>query len=143
MTRRVRQRGSLCLQRPERGPYLGREQFRFLPGGEVATAVDLVDVREVGVGRSAQLRGAVQSPPGNVVKPTGTATGGGALPAALAAATNRPNSLPSGSGGAGAGQPVQRDVVDDAFAGEFAYGLPSMYALDILYARARRCAQRR
>src|SRR5215211_7636625 len=41
---------------------------------------------------STQLRGAAQISPGNVVKPTGTETGGGAWPAASAAARNRPNS---------------------------------------------------
>jgi hypothetical protein len=37
-------------QGPERHPELFREQFRLLPGGEVAALVDLVEVDEVGVG---------------------------------------------------------------------------------------------
>jgi hypothetical protein len=57
----------------------------------VAAALDLVEVREAGVDHLAQLRGEAQSSPGNVVKPTGTWAGGGAWPAARAAATNRPN----------------------------------------------------
>src|SRR5918994_5926438 len=39
---------------------------------------------------STQLRGAAKTSPGNVVKPTGTETGGGAWPDAWAAAPNRP-----------------------------------------------------
>src|SRR5436305_12933689 len=41
--------GSWLTQRAERGPHLGREELRLLPGGEVAAPVDLVEVREVGV----------------------------------------------------------------------------------------------
>jgi hypothetical protein len=53
----------------------------------VAALVDLVEVGERGVGGlSAQLRGAWKISPGKVVKPTGIETGGGALPAARAAA---------------------------------------------------------
>src|ERR687897_2775070 len=41
---------------------------------------------------STQLRGAAQSSPGNVVKPTGTETGGGACPLANDAASARASS---------------------------------------------------
>jgi hypothetical protein len=37
-------------QGPERHPELLREQFRLLPGGEVAALVDLVEEGQVGVG---------------------------------------------------------------------------------------------
>ena len=63
--------------RAEGGLDLGREQFRLLPGGEVAAAIDLVEVRERGV---APLGPGPRCPPdlaGERVKPTGTATSGG------------------------------------------------------------------
>ena len=50
----------------------------------MAALVDLVEVDEVRVVFSTQLRGARKISPGNVVKPTGIETGGGALPAASA-----------------------------------------------------------
>src|SRR5215204_2399904 len=37
-------------KRPERGPHLGREELRLLPGREVVALVDLVEVDEVGIG---------------------------------------------------------------------------------------------
>jgi hypothetical protein len=60
--------------------------LRFFPGREVAASVDLVEVAEAWVITSTQLRGAGKISPGNVVKPTGTETAGGARPAAFAAA---------------------------------------------------------
>ena len=58
----------------------------------MAAPVDLVEVGEVGVDRPTQLRGEAQISPGNVVKPTGTETGGGGWPLASAAASARPSS---------------------------------------------------
>ena len=77
-------------KRPERRSDLGGEELRLLPGGEVAALVDLVEVREAGVGRLGPAARGAQISPGNVVKPTGTDAGGGAWPAARARA--RPSS---------------------------------------------------
>jgi hypothetical protein len=76
--------GCRLAQRPERRPDLGREQLGLFPGGEVAALVGLVEVGEVGYPFSTQLRGARKISPGNVVKPTGSETRGGACPAARA-----------------------------------------------------------
>ena len=56
----------------------------------MAASVDLVKYARPGYMTSTQLRGATRTSPGNVVKPTGTETGAGAIPDAWAAATNRP-----------------------------------------------------
>ena len=52
----------------------------------MAAPVDLVEVGEVGVDRLDPAARGRQISPGNVVKPTGTETAGGAWPAASAAA---------------------------------------------------------
>jgi hypothetical protein len=56
----------------------------------VAAAVDLVEVREAGVDRLDPAARGGPDLAGNVVKPTGTETAGGAWPAARAAARARP-----------------------------------------------------
>ena len=58
------------------------EELGLLPGGEVAAPVDLVEVGEVGVDLLDPAARRAKTSPGNVVKPTGTETGGGAWPAA-------------------------------------------------------------
>src|SRR5215213_3179053 len=75
----------------------------------------------VGYELSTQLRGPRKISPGNVVKPAGSETSGGAWPAARARA--RPLRVRPGGRGAGARQPVQRDVVDYVVPGEIARGL--------------------
>jgi hypothetical protein len=73
---------------------------------------------------STQLRGVRQISPGNVVKPTGSETSGGAWPDASASAWARPSSqYDPGRRGPGACQPVQRDVVEDVVPGGIARGL--------------------
>ena len=58
------------------------------------------------------------------MKATGTETGGGAWPAARAAAWARPDSQYNRAAEAPLPlQPVQRDVVDDVFLGQIAHGL--------------------
>ena len=79
-------------QAAEGSPHLGGEEVRLLPGGEVAAPVDLLEVGEAGVDRLGPARGVAQISPGKVVKPTGTATGGGGWPLASAAASARPSS---------------------------------------------------
>src|SRR3712207_2747073 len=54
------QRGQLA-KRPERGADLLGEQLRLLPGGEVASLVDLVPVDEVAEGRSEEHTSELQS----------------------------------------------------------------------------------
>jgi hypothetical protein len=73
-------------KRPERRPDLGREQLGLFPGGEVAAPIDLVEVGEVAVRLLDPAARDRQISPGNVVKPTGSETSGGAWPAARAAA---------------------------------------------------------
>ena len=63
-----------------------REQLGLFPGREVAALVDLVEVSEVGVCLLDPAGGARKISPGNVVKPTGSLTSGGAWPAVRAAA---------------------------------------------------------
>ena len=58
----------------------------------MAALVDLVEVGEAGVDGLSPVRGVAQISPGNVVKPTGTETGGGAWSLASAAASARPSS---------------------------------------------------
>ena len=61
-------------QGPEGRSELGCEQLGLFPGGEVAAAVDLVVVDELGIARSAQLRGAWYCSNGNTVTATGSLT---------------------------------------------------------------------
>ena len=58
----------------------------------MAALVDLVEVGEVGVDRLDPAPRRAQISPGNVVKPTGTLTGGGGWPLASAAASARASS---------------------------------------------------
>src|SRR5262249_32616099 len=83
----------------ERRPDLGREQLGFLPGGEVAALVDLVEVGEGGVGL---LDPAARGPEDLAGEP--------------GEADREPDLRRS--------QPVHRDVVDDRVRGEMARGLP-------------------
>src|SRR5918996_753274 len=111
-------------QGAERGPHLGGEELRLLPGGEVAAPVDLVEVGEAGVDRldpaargSEDLAGERREADGNRDRRRSLAgrTGCGL------SLTGLP--VPPGGRGAGARQPVQRDVVDDALPRETAHGL--------------------
>src|SRR5688572_21931907 len=108
----------------ECSPHLGGEELRLLPGWEVAAAVDLVEVAEVGVGRlnpaargSPDLAGERREADRNRDRrrSRATRTGCGQNLSKLP--------VPPGGRGAGARQPVQRDVVDDALSGEIAHGL--------------------
>src|SRR5215469_5711584 len=114
----------MSVQRSERGPDLLREQFGFFPGGEVAAAGGLVEVAEGGV---AQLDPAARGPEGLAGEhreadrkldlrsslPNRKGCGSSVLPV-------RP-----GRRSPSAGQPVQRDVVEDVVAGETPGGLPA------------------
>src|SRR5262249_13869290 len=99
-------------------------EVRLVPGGEVAASVDLVEVREAGVDRLhpaawgreefAGKRGEAdrnRDRRRSLAGRTGCGLGPPGLP------------VPPGGRGAGARQPVQRDVVEDVFPGEIARGL--------------------
>src|ERR687897_752456 len=110
-------------QRPEGGPQLGGEELRLLPGGEVAAPVDLVEVSEAGVDRldpaargSPDLAGERREADGNRDRRRSLAgrKGCGLGPSELPVRPGRRR--------CGAGQPVQRDVVEDGVAGEIAHG---------------------
>src|SRR5215211_5064563 len=107
------------VQRPERGPDLAREEFRLFPGGEVAALVDLVEVGEVGVRR---LDPAAWGPE-DLAGEGGEADRDLDLRRNLAGRKRLGSSelpVPPGRRGPGAGQPVQRDVVEDRVPGEVA-----------------------
>src|SRR5437764_4392385 len=107
----------------ERRPDLGREQLGLLPGGEVAALAGLVVVGEVWVGLfGPAARGAedLAGERGEADReldlrrslPGRESLGSSALP------------VRAGGRGPGAGQPVQRDVVEDVVPGEAPGGLP-------------------
>src|SRR3954454_10745949 len=110
-------------QRPERGPQLGGEQRGFLPPGEVAAALGHGEVAECGVGL---LHPAARCPPdlagerGEAERDLDRWHG---LPGRQGL---RSSALPvrPGGRGAGTGQPVRRDVVQDVVTGEVARGAP-------------------
>src|SRR5271166_2215055 len=114
--------GLLLAQRVERRPDLGGEQFGLFPGSEVAAPVDLVEVGEGGVG----LLDPVAGGPENLAREDGEADRDADLRRGLSgrAGCGLPV-LPVLPGGRspGAGQPVQRDVVEDLVPGEMARGL--------------------
>src|SRR3954469_24248254 len=109
---------------PERRADLAGEQLGLLPGGEVATLVDLVEVDDV---RVARLDPAARRPP-DLAGERREAERDRRRRQRLAARGRgvRPVGLPvrAGRRGAGAGQPVQRDVVENVVAGEIPRGLP-------------------
>src|SRR5262245_2193918 len=114
--------GFVRAKPPESRAHLGGEELRLLPGGEVAAPVDLVEVGEAGVDRldpaargSPDLAGERREADGNRDRRRN-----------LAARTGQKLSelpVPPRGRGAGARQPVQRDVVDDGVTGEIAHGL--------------------
>src|ERR671911_38597 len=106
----------------ERSPHLAGEEFGLLPGGEVATLGDLVVVREAGVdgldpaaGSSPEFAGERREADRNRDRRRCLARCRGEGPSELP--------IPAGGRGAGAGQPVERDVVEDRVPGEIADGL--------------------
>jgi len=108
-------------KRPERGTDLRREQLRLFPGGEVAALLDLVEVGEAGVDR---LDPAARGGP-DLAGERREADRHGDRRRRLAARKRcgqRSSVLPvrPGRRRCGAGQPVQRDVVDDGVPGETA-----------------------
>src|SRR4051812_32193386 len=125
-----RTRGSgpmLCglAQRPEGGADLLGEQLGLLPGGEVTALCDLV---EVGQGWVRLLDPAAWAPP-DLVRERGEPDRDRDLRRGLARSGlggGHAVVLPvrPGGRGAGSGEPVQRDVVEDVVAGEVARGLP-------------------
>src|SRR3954451_8542438 len=109
---------------PERRANLAGKELGLLPGGEVAALVDLVEVDDV---RVARLDPAARRAPDLAGERREAerdrrwrqrlgARGGGVGPVGLP--------VGAGRGGAGAGQPVQRDVVENVVAGEIPRGLP-------------------
>src|SRR3954452_22357151 len=131
-TRRARARLSECCsrraplisQRLECGPDLRCEKLRLFPGSEVAALVDLVEVSDV---RVARLDPAARRPPDlswkrreaerDLRRRQWLRTRGRRV---------RPVRLPirSSCRGTGAGEPVQRDVVEDVIACQVAGRLP-------------------
>jgi hypothetical protein len=112
-------------QGPEGCSQLLGEQLGLFPGGEVAALVGLVEVGEVGVGVGDPAAWGAEDLVGeggeadrqrdlgrSLAGRGGTGLGLSAFPV-----------LP-GCRGAGAGQPVQRDVVQDVVPGEIARWLP-------------------
>ena len=108
-------------QRAEGRPHLGGEDLRLLPGGEVAASIGLVEVGEAGVDR---LDPAARRRP-DLAGERREADRDGDRRRSLAARQRRgqcSSVLPvrPGRRRCGAGQPVQRDVVEDAVPGEVA-----------------------
>src|SRR3954447_11464016 len=99
-------------KRAERSSHLGREELRLLPGGEVAAPVDLVEVREVGVGH---LDPAARGSPDLVGERREGDRYGRRRRGLNGEAGPCSSVLPvvPGGGASGAGQPVEGDVVDD------------------------------
>src|SRR6478672_13357902 len=114
------ERGDLA-KRPERRAKLARKEIGLFPGGEVAALVDLVEVGEVGVDR---LDPAARGSP-DLAGERGEADRHGDRRRGLAARKRcgqRACVLPvrPGRRRRGAGQPVQRDVVEDVVPTEVA-----------------------
>jgi hypothetical protein len=121
-------------QRAECSPHLGGEEHRLLPGGEVAAPVDLVEVGEAGLDNldpgargSPDFAGESREADRNRDRRRSLASrmGSGHGPSGLP--------VPPGGRGAGARQPIQRDVVQDVVPGEMPTGSPSTNAREILY----------
>src|SRR5687768_1065953 len=114
-------RGRSSAQRAEGSPHLGREELRLLPGGEVATPLDLVEVREP---RIYRFDPAPRSSPDLAGKRREADGNGDRRRRRTRCTCCRKNlaKLPVPPRGrcAGARQPVQRDVVDDVLASEIA-----------------------
>src|SRR5262245_10973360 len=123
--RPLRLLAGLCnrSQRFERGAQFRCEQSGLLPGGEVSAPVDLVEVGEVGIdGLHPAARGSE-----DLTGKRGEADGDCNRRRSLAYRTQCGLGLgglpvPPGGRGAGARQPVQRDVVEDVIAREIARG---------------------
>src|SRR6185437_4811798 len=109
-------------KRLERRAQFGGEQVWLLPGGEVAAPVSLVEVDEVRI----DLLGPAARGPEDLVGERGEGDRERDLRGRLPGRTSLgPSSLPVRTRGRGpsAGQPVQRDVVENVVAGEVARGL--------------------
>src|SRR5687767_8033458 len=115
-------RGDNSAQFAERRSQFRGEEIRLLPGGEVAALLDLVEVSKPGINRlnpAARCREdlARKCREGNRDFDWRRRLAG-------CARSGPPGfPVPPGGRGAGARQPVQRDVVYDAFTGETAHGL--------------------
>src|SRR4051794_23456248 len=109
--------------RPEGGPHLLAEDFRLLPGREVSALVDLVEVDDVGV---ARLDPAAWCPPDLARERREAERDRRGWQRLSARGGIGPVRLPvrPGRRRAGAGQPVERDVVEDLVAREVARGPP-------------------
>src|SRR5215218_63150 len=111
-------------QRSKGGTDLFGEELWLLPRGKVPAPLGLVEVDEVGI---PQLHPAPRRPE-DLAGERGEANRQRNLRRSLAGRTRFRLSLselpvPPGSRGAGAGKPVQRDVVDDAVPGQPTRGL--------------------
>src|SRR5262245_38268760 len=111
-------------QRLERRAQLRREERRLFPCCEVAAPVDLVEVGEAGVNRLDPAAGGGPDLAGERREADGNRDRRRSL-AACKRCGQRSSVLPvrPGRRRGGAGQPVQRDVVDDGIPGEVAHGL--------------------
>src|SRR4051794_16090649 len=108
---------------PERGAEFLGKQLRLLPGCEVASAVHLVEVDGGGI---RALDPAAGTPP-DLVREGGERDRDGHVRNALVCRARLTlGALPVGParGGAGTGEPVQRDVVEDLVPREVARGPP-------------------
>ena len=132
-TTRAETSSDLFAQRSERRPELGAEKLRLFPRGEVAALVDLVEVGEAGVDRldpaargSPDLAGERREADRNRDRRRSLAgrTGCGQDPSEFP--------VPPGGRGAGARQPVQRDVVEMLSRVRLPTGSPSTNAREIL-----------
>src|SRR5581483_9516720 len=116
---------AISAHRPERGADLLGEELRLLPRGEVPAALGLVEVRDVGIALLDPAARGEEDLAGELREADRDRHLRGSL-ARCGRLRLRLSALPvrAGRRGSGAGQPVQRDVVEHVVSGEIAGGLP-------------------
>src|SRR5262245_6962307 len=115
--------GAVRAQRPERRPHFRGEELRLLPGGEVPAPVDLVVVGDARVHRLDPTARGSPDLARERREADRNRDGRRSLRGRRRGQELSELPVPPGGGGAGARQPVQRDVVDDGLPSEIADGL--------------------